>query len=87
MGFDFDADVEVAGFAGLIGSGAAFAFEADAHAVVDAGGDFDFYIGAVVRGDGFSGAEDGFFEGKGDVGLIISTTLHSACSAIAENTT
>ena len=58
---NFDADVEVARFGGAFWGGATFAAESDRHAVVDAGGDFDFEV-FTFDGDGLGGAEDGFFE-------------------------
>ena len=40
--FDFDANVEVARFGGAFRCGTAFTAKPNGHAVVDAGGDFDF---------------------------------------------
>ena len=62
MRLNFDADVEVAGLSGAFGSGTTFAAEANGHAIVDTGGDFDLQV-FTFDGDWFSGAEDGFFEG------------------------
>lgn len=42
VGFDFDADIEVAWFGSAFRSGATFTAEFDRHAIVDTGGDFDF---------------------------------------------
>ena len=75
--FDFDADVEVAGFGGAFWGGAAFAAESDGHAVVDAGGDFDFEV-LAFDGDRLGGTEDGFFESQCDGGLIVGATARTS---------
>ncbi len=74
--FDFDTDVEVARFSGAFWGGAAFAAESDGHAVVDAGGDFDFEVFAF-DGDWLGGAKDGFFEGQCDSGLVVGTATRT----------
>ena len=83
--FDFDADVEVAGFGGAFWGGAAFAAESDGHAVVDAGGDFDFEVLAFYS-DRLGGAEDGFFEGQRDGGLVVGAATR-AMSALGTKET
>ena len=83
--FDFDADVEVAGFGGAFWGGAAFAAESDGHAVVDAGGDFDFEVFAF-DGEWLSGAEDGFFEGQRDGGLVVDAATRATGALGAKET-
>lgn len=60
MRFYADEDIEVA-FRAAFRSGAALAVEANRHAIVDAGGDFNLKI-LAVGGDGLRSAENGFLE-------------------------
>ena len=83
--FDFDTDVEVARFGGAFWGGAAFAAESDGHAVVDAGGDFDFEI-LAFDGDWLGGTEDGFFEGQRDGGLVVGAATRATSALGAKET-
>ena len=83
--FDFDTDVEVARFGDTFWGGAAFAAESDGHAIVDAGGDFDFEVFAF-DGDWLGGTEDGFFEGQRDGGLVVGATTRATSALGAKET-
>ena len=83
--FDFDTDVEITGLGGAFGGGAAFAAESDGHAIVNTGGDFDFEV-FTFDGDGLGSAEDGFFEGQRDGGLVVGAATRATSALGAKET-
>lgn len=83
---DTDKNVEVA-LCATLGSGAAFAVQADRHTIVDAGRNLNFEIFAVSAND-LGGAKNSFVEGQSHCGAIVGAAGGAAGAATkAENRT